>query len=439
MPYIVTTTSGRALATIADNTVNTTTTSIALVGKNYAGYGAFLNENYVKLLENFSNSVAPASPITGQLWYDTSSSLVKVFNGSTWKQISGGASNATAPTSPVIGDIWWDTANLQLKVWSGSVWVTVGPATPAGAGGGTGSTTGAVADTIIDNTGLSHIVVKFNVANTVIAILSKDATFTPGSLISGFTTVIPGLNLISTSTLSGAQFTGTASNSTSLNGIAATSYLRGDIDSSTAGKLTVANDNGIIVGSTVSFSAATSAGAFNLTNNTSNSDLNLYVNKAGVLYKAIGISGSSGSVTIAGTLSATATSAQYADLAERFASDSAYEPGTVVQLGGTHEITAVVQDLSDEVFGVISTRAAYLMNGQAGNDATHPAVALSGRVPVRIVGTVNKGDRLVSAGNGLARAAAVGEATAFNVIGRALENKTTLTEGVIEAIVKLNS
>jgi hypothetical protein len=131
--------------------------------------------------------------------------------------------------------------------------------------------------------------------------------------------------------------------------------------------------------------------------------------------------------------------AQYADLAERFASDSAYPAGTVVALGGAEEITAASDALSDDVFGVISTKAAYLMNSSAGSDETHPAVAVNGRVPVRVIGPVKKGQRLVAAGNGLARAGNRSEVTAFNVIGRSLQNKLDDGEGVVEAIVKLNS
>jgi hypothetical protein len=88
---------------------------------------------------------------------------------------------------------------------------------------------------------------------------------------------------------------------------------------------------------------------------------------------------------------------------------------------------------------VISTRAGFLMNGDAGSNETHPAIAVNGRVPVRIIGTVRKGDRLVSAGMGLARAAKRTEITAFNVIGRSLEDKITDSEGTVEAIVRLNS
>ena len=131
--------------------------------------------------------------------------------------------------------------------------------------------------------------------------------------------------------------------------------------------------------------------------------------------------------------------AQYADLAERFEADAEYDAGTVVELGGAKEITAAEQDLSENVFGVISTNAAYLMNSGAGSNLTHPPVAVQGRVPVKVTGRVRKGDRLVSAGNGVARAGSRAEITAWNVIGRALENKTNDGLGTIEAVVKLNS
>ena len=136
-------------------------------------------------------------------------------------------------------------------------------------------------------------------------------------------------------------------------------------------------------------------------------------------------------------LYATATTALYADVAERFAADEELAPGTVVELGGVAEITRSQQDLSENVFGVISTRAAYLMNGGAGEDDTHPPVAMTGRVPVQVIGVVRKGDRLVSAGSGMARAAQPGEATAFNVIGRALVDKPSPDSGTIEAIVTI--
>jgi hypothetical protein len=136
------------------------------------------------------------------------------------------------------------------------------------------------------------------------------------------------------------------------------------------------------------------------------------------------------------TLYGKATAAQYADLAERFEADAVYAPGTVVRIGGDKEVTVETDDRSEDVFGVVSTDPAYLMNEGAGNNETHPPIALSGRVPVRVIGTVTKGQRLVSAGNGCARAANTAEATPFNTIGRALANKHTEHEELLMVVVK---
>jgi hypothetical protein len=149
-----------------------------------------------------------------------------------------------------------------------------------------------------------------------------------------------------------------------------------------------------------------------------------------------GSNATSGTITGNWTLSTgSKLNATYADLAERFESDYPYEAGTVVELGGEKEITAVRQDLSEDVFGVISNTAGYLMNAGAGDDATHPPVAVSGRVQVNVLGKVKKGERLVSAGGGFARAAKHGEATHFTTLGRALENKTTDGVGRVLAVV----
>ena len=142
--------------------------------------------------------------------------------------------------------------------------------------------------------------------------------------------------------------------------------------------------------------------------------------------------------TITGTWTLTAGStlnATYADYAERFEADAEYDAGTVMEMGGQAEITAVREELSDEIIGVVSTTAGMTMNAAAGPQKTHPAIAMAGRVPVKVVGTVKKGARLVSAGGGIARAAKSGEATPFNTIGRSLEDKLTSGEGKVLAAV----
>ena len=472
MAYTVTKTAGTVITTVADGTVNTTSTSLTLIGKNYAGYGIFLNENYVQLLENFSNTTPPTAPLTGQLWYDNVNDILKIYNSDTniWKPISSSITSATAPSAAVsvTGDIWWDTTNAQLKVWSGSAWITIGPSYTSTAG-----TSGPVTQTILDTLGASHVVTLFYISNSVIMILSKDSSFIPQTAIPGFATVLPGLNLISTSTLTGAQFTGATTGASTLGGLTPAQFLRSDISQTTNYAFGAAG--GLTVGSDLVFDASSGTVAV-VSETTLNKNIRFDINQNGVTSSALLVTASTNTVSIPGRLSVTgnitatapimpsvtntvnigsagnkfanvhatflvgtSVTAQYADLAERFAADAPMLPGTVVELGGAQEITQAVQELSEAVFGVISTRAGFLMNGDAGNNNTHPAIAVNGRVPVRVVGTVRKGDRLVSAGMGLARAAERTEITAFNVIGRALENKTTDGEGTIEAIVKLNS
>ena len=101
MAYTINLTDGTILATIADGTLDTSSCSMALPGKNYAGYGIYLDENFVHLLENSSNTTAPGTPLVGQLWWDSGNDLLQVWNGSVWKTISSATSSASAPTSNV--------------------------------------------------------------------------------------------------------------------------------------------------------------------------------------------------------------------------------------------------------------------------------------------------------------------------------------------------
>jgi hypothetical protein len=138
---------------------------------------------------------------------------------------------------------------------------------------------------------------------------------------------------------------------------------------------------------------------------------------------------------------ATSTSAQYADLAERFAADAPMAEGAVVMLGGAQEITETDAELSDTVFGVVSTRPAYAMNAGAGNNESHPFVAMSGRTPVRVVGPVTKGQRLVTSSvKGTARAVSNTDTiNPFHVIGRALEDKYDDGIGMVNCVVRTNN
>lgn len=792
MSYNIIKTDGTPLATVADGQTNSTASSLTLIGKNYAGYGTFLNQNFVKLLENFSAATAPLYPLVGQLWWKSDTRLLQVYDKfGTWKTISGAQSQSDAPTNAITGDLWFDTVNLQLKTYSGASWIVIGPSFTATTG-----TSGAIADTIVDNYQYSHVVVKFFVQNNLIAILSKDATFAPGTTIAGFDLIKPGFNLAS-NRVPALVYYDNANNSSYLGQYPASSYVRKTVptfdgkvviqnpegveitevngttsyfemkvaanyvnlvskprgygfvfktvpDSGgleinaltidrTTGAVSVAADPttalgvatkayvdgkdtvlstqiataqttlnstistltanttsvygntrviqselGIATGPTLSNSSAwnqilasgqnfstnvvalwsnVAAIHANVLSNQGNApdgtasmysnvrllqnslstlsgkavlidgtaqltgtlvpatenlrDLgsaalrfrNFFANTANVAgithsgtngsgdigqvdnrfgsafvsnvtapigtsyFYAIDKSGTSGtgdiggsssrfgtlyvtdinstggiggsdstatfhsiahggtsasgdigsssnkfgtvyassfngagalsSLVVSGTTQAsdstsgaittlggigvtknvwaggsgyfaalgktgggsvstdnigssadrwstvyattfdgTATAAKYADLAERYEADAAYEPGTVVTIGGAKEITQENTELSENVFGVISTNPAHLMNSAAGENDTHPPVALTGRVPCKVAGPVAKGQRLVSAGNGQARGAKLGEATAFNVIGRALSAKETDEVELLEITVQ---
>lgn len=428
MAYNISLSNGELLTTVADGTVDVNYTSLSLIGKNFAGYGELMNENWVHLLENFSNATEPTNPLVGQLWYDANARTMKVRTANnTWKNIGSATASASAPLNPNVGDQWWDTINEQLKTYNGTAWILVGPLWSSSQG-----ITGALPDTIRDVYGIDHVVIKFYVNNVVVSIWSKEDdpyTVDTASKVVGFFNegadqiVKPGLthadlgnySVDSYSGIPRNMLWGTAENALRLNGILAENYLRrdttGDVQT-VADTIQLDNQQAMLIGGDIT---------------------PLDVNRW-----SIGSSSYPFRDMYATTFHGEATSARYADLAERFEADKEYEPGTVVALGGNKEITEVTDALSEEVFGVISTAPAHLMNAEAGSNATHPPVASVGRVPVKVVGPVKKGQRLVSAGNGQARGASKEEITPWNVIGRSLVDKTTNDAGVIEAVVKIN-
>jgi len=449
MSYTINLTDGTIFAVVADGTINNDS-SQTLVGKNYAGYGEFLDENFIRLLENAANTTAPGAPLTGQLWYDKTNNVMKVYNGTTFKVISAATASSSQPSSNIAGDLWFDTTNDQLKVYNGSSFITIGPSFTSGEG-----TSGAIVTTITDNGASDHVVVQMYVNNVIVSIFSKDATFTPASAISGFATIGPGLNM--STTVSNAVFNGTATNADTLDTLNSTSFMRSDAATSNTTSISILSDTGLYVGADSDGRLFVNGTSVKLGNQTQDGDIFFEVNDGGVTTTVLKIDGANstlgvrditnlqadgvgniGSASLGfNTIHAKATSAQYADMAERFHADAEYAPGTIVELGGVNEITLCIEELSAKVFGVVSTQPAYLMNGSAGTNATHPPIAMSGRVPVNAIGFVTKGDRLVSAGNGFARSANLDELSSFNVIGRALENKKDEGKGTVEAIVKI--
>lgn len=227
MTYIINNTDGTQFAVIADGTINTQS-SMTLVGKNYAGYGQFLDENFLHLLQNSSNSVPPPQPITGQLWWNTTINQLQIYDGTQFKTISAASASTTAPTAPSVGDLWYDTFNQQLNVWTGTAWLLIGPTSNPDQG-----KTGAFPLTVVDTGNTSVTVIGLYDFNTLTAIVSNNAEFTPQVSIPGFPSIKPGIqlsldgvsNIASNIQFTGNFFSGTANNSLNLGGIPADQYL----------------------------------------------------------------------------------------------------------------------------------------------------------------------------------------------------------------------
>lgn len=128
MAYTILNTDGTTLTLLADGTVDKSTTSLTLIGKNKNSYGEDYNNNLIKLLANSASSAGspPRSPLKGQVWYDTTNKRLKVYDNG-FQSVSGAAISNSEPPSSVSGDLWYDTTNEQFKVKFGTSWKLVGP------------------------------------------------------------------------------------------------------------------------------------------------------------------------------------------------------------------------------------------------------------------------------------------------------------------------
>jgi len=133
MTFYINYTNGANLTAISDGTINTTSTSLTLIGKNFPTYGQLLNQNLVSMLENWANSTSPNNPLVGQLWYDSDNSVIKYYRGGAasnyWQDVANILYSSSTPTNPQQNDFWWDSTNQQLKYYDNRNFITIGPQT----------------------------------------------------------------------------------------------------------------------------------------------------------------------------------------------------------------------------------------------------------------------------------------------------------------------
>ena len=362
MAYVIKNTAGEQLTIIDDGTIDQTT-SLTLIGRNYSNFGQTINENFVQLLENFSNTTPPSNPVAGQLWYDSTNKKLKLYSGNFFRSLPQLVSAITQPTGQGVGDMWYNTTEQKLYVFDGLNYNLIGPQF-TGISGLNSITPAKVYDT--ENK--EHYVLKHNVENVLtgnvetIAITAAD----PFNItnVTGFDTIKRGINLYSAS-ISGVSVFNNASSDTFLWGTAQSARSLLDTDG-----------NVVRVTDFVTSSRPAISGAL--------------------------IPTGSGTIDVGSdafpfrTIYANSNIATYADLAERYRADALYDEGTVLVVGGDYEVTICRTYQNESVAGIVSLYPAYAMNEDLGPPNLAPYIALKGRVPCKVKGPVKKGDLLVT-------------------------------------------
>lgn len=479
------------LTVVEDGTVDQTT-DLKFIGKNYAGYGEIQNENFLFLLENFSGANQPARPLSGQVWFDSGNSKLKFYDGTQWRTTGGAEIGADEPAGLAEGDFWWDNANDQLYVYNGTAFILIGP---QNAGEGVtqmqsrevldsgGATRSIITGTINDNVVMIISSSTFTLAASETALKNLDA----------FDVITKGITLINSSngvTSDAHRFQGTASNADKLEGFSASQFVK---TSNPAFTTTVTfPDAGIQIGdsqdlrikvengteavisnitglnSKIKFKATNNSGAETHVATLTSTGLNPATNnsfdlgsaslvwndvyatnfvgiasKAATLndgtgnYRTASVATSNNTVAVrdaTGNLSATlfqgtATQARYADLAEKYSTGEELAPGTVVCVceHDDHEVEAATRGCI--AIGVVSTNPALMMNSEA--DGQY--IGLKGRLPVRVIGPVRKGQAVYVDDNGCASTAINGG----SVVGIALESNLNEGEKLVECVLKV--
>jgi hypothetical protein len=305
MAYIVNKTDGTILTTIVDGTIDNTS-SLTLFGKSYSGFGELLNEDLVRLLENSASTASPAAPLRGEIWFDTATNQLKVYDGSSFKPASGAKSQATAPTSPTAGDLWVDSDDKQLYFYTGSAWQLAGPVYTDGQ-----QLSGFKIETV-GSSGGDKVIASMYSGTVRVAVLSA-STFTPSAgspastplAANGFAEIYTGITLNSTIS---AQFAGTTTTATNLNisgtsnpsgtVIAGGNFMRKDAAQTTQGAITIDDDAGIIVGENQEGVINVSSNNLTIANTSEDKNISFKINNSGAPVEAITIDGDNSRVGI---------------------------------------------------------------------------------------------------------------------------------------------
>lgn len=274
MPYILTKSNGNVLVTVADGSIDQST-SLTFVGKNYAGYGGIIDNNLLYLLENFANKKPPTSPLQGQLWFDSNNVNLKIYDGSNFKQLAVISTATSTPGNLQNGDFWLNPANNQVSIKSNGTFISLSSF-------GSSNSNGPALTTINDSLNKSHLVSKNVVNSATVYVNSADTKFTVNSTdpnYNSFKVIAQGITLSNADSFGRSALT--LNTGTMLYGTSAHS-LQAD---------TILTDSGLYKPATTSTVAYTLVArdadgniSANLLNGTASSANSLYVNGTTIEY-----------------------------------------------------------------------------------------------------------------------------------------------------------
>lgn len=269
MAYQVNKKDGTIIATVADGQVDQLSTDLTLIGKNYSGYGEAINENFIKLLENFADTASPVRPIKGQLWFDTSELKLKVFSGTEFLPVSSATISTLQPTTLGVGDLWFNDVDRQLYFYDGSEVILLGPAYSESQ-----RTSGIVVSTLLDTLNQTRVITSIYNNGELMGLFSR-YEFTPKSPILGYTgTIFPGFNA---GNFEGFKLNATANNADKLNNLAASAYALKSEANAFSGQININDDLGLFIGASALCNLRVSSGDIILSNGSNGSNVTISV------------------------------------------------------------------------------------------------------------------------------------------------------------------